>query len=738
MKNQLEKIWQKKKDLILWLLGASCISAGLILFSASTNELNSLQSEIGDNNIQNNIVNRNLYFLENQYADNYLKAYTDQTIQPENITSDQLERYKETKQINEALGTEIQNKVNALNEQKLTGEAYQQAQNSLNAEIKKLIESYSDQNLKLKLIEEINQFVEKNKKNWLEQIDLSSNIENKSFDYFMILPNKQILTNNRKLKKLDYSEAKNWLEAQKKYQTIVATTQTFSLNDLFYFVANSKAEAISIDTLNEQTTINQKMLIGLRANSPFAKTIQNNEQLIPKYQIVKFTGLFMLLIGLVVIIYQYLKSTYQFKWLQKRSIELQAIALLITPLLILIISRGYSAIRITLLIHFCILTASIYLFNAIIKTLIDKLTNNQMKMAGLLKEIESNSWTKRLLDKISYFSVLTRLAIYALTYAIVTIVLIIGLIIINSIFQTSNIISLFTLLIALAYFIGTIIVTLKLIRQVNELFRKPAELLNIHGDLVPLKKDAYSANHYLDKLSGLIDISQATSQKSEAFKNDLITNVSHDLRTPLTSIITYGDLLTQDHLSDSNRQEYLAIINQKSARMKEMIEDLFEVIKMDHGDIILNKSEINLAELLEQVIAENSELFEQNKLSLITKIPKQSILITIDGNQIWRVIENLLINAGKYSLESSRIHIRLDDMPKEIKLTIKNTSKFLLDEDAEKLIERFGRGDQSRNSDGNGLGLAIVDSIIKLHQGSFQVVIDGDMFKTVVVLPKNT
>ncbi|MCH4167963.1 MAG: HAMP domain-containing histidine kinase [Streptococcaceae bacterium] len=741
MKKNFKAFWQDQRETILWLLGATLLSVGLILFSVGRNKLNIIQGELGNSNIQSNIINRNLYYLENMYANNYLKSFTDQTIQPEDITSEQLNRYKEAKQANETLGAEIQSKVNALDAQKLTGEALEQAQETLNDEITKLTANYNDQNLKLEMIDKINQFIETNKKAWLKQIELSSYIENKSFDYYMTLPNNQIVTNNSQLKKIDYNKTKAWLESQKNYDTVVATTETFSLNDLFYFDGqntNSEAEAIAINAWNEQTTINQKILIGLKVNSPFFKSIQKNEKLAPKYQFIKYSGLFIALLGLIIIVYQYFKSTSQFNWLQKRSVEIRVLMLLIVPFLILITLKSDLTSR-TIFLLLCLLTASIYLFNAVLKNLITLLAKSDSKLSSLHQEIVNHSWTKQILNqilnKVGYFSILSRLVIYAASYTILTIILIAGLIIINSIFQI-GILILISVLIVIGYFIGSIIVAFRLIRQTNRLLLKPAELLNEHGNSVPLKKDVYSANQYLNELGNLIDTTKATSQKSEAFKNDLITNVSHDLRTPLTSIITYGDLLTQDGLTEANRQEYLGVINQKSARMKEMIEDLFEVIKMDHGDIVLNKSEINLAELLEQIIAENSELFEKNQLSFITKLPNQPVFIAIDGNQIWRVIENLLINAGKYSLEGSRIHIRLDDAPNQVHLTIKNTSKFLLDEDAEKLIERFGRGDRSRHSDGNGLGLAIVDSIIKLHGGSFQVIIDGDMFKAVVQLPK--
>jgi signal transduction histidine kinase len=170
--------------------------------------------------------------------------------------------------------------------------------------------------------------------------------------------------------------------------------------------------------------------------------------------------------------------------------------------------------------------------------------------------------------------------------------------------------------------------------------------------------------------------------------------------------------------------------------MKQMIEDLFEVIKMDHGDIKLNRTSINFLELCEQVIAENSELFEQNKLDLLIKLPQTPVTLELDGNQIWRVLENLLGNAAKYSLESSRVHFKVEELAEEVQVILKNISKYLLDEDAEKLVERFGRGDQSRHSEGNGLGLAIVDSIVKLHGGTVKIIIDGDMFKVILTLPK--
>jgi len=224
--------------------------------------------------------------------------------------------------------------------------------------------------------------------------------------------------------------------------------------------------------------------------------------------------------------------------------------------------------------------------------------------------------------------------------------------------------------------------------------------------------------------------------KSERLKTELITNVSHDLKTPLTSIINYVDLLKKEALGSDRAESYVNILDRKAMRLKLLIEDLFDVSKMASGTVELDIQPIDVATLLTQAIAEFSSNFEDSSLEVREKIAKPHIYANLDGNKIWRVFENLIGNAKKYSLPCTRIYIYLDDSPQRVFLKIQNTSSYEIDFPPEELFERFKRADESRHTDGSGLGLAIVRSIIDLHGGDIKIEIHGDQFNVLLELPK--
>lgn len=224
-------------------------------------------------------------------------------------------------------------------------------------------------------------------------------------------------------------------------------------------------------------------------------------------------------------------------------------------------------------------------------------------------------------------------------------------------------------------------------------------------------------------------------QKSERLKTELITNVSHDLRTPLTSIITYSDLLKSSNVSDDERNSYVEIINRKSKRLKVLIEDLFEASKMASGNIDLTKEKIDLVQLLEQALAEHEENIQASSLQFRIKKPDESLYVNVDGQKIWRVFDNLIGNILKYSLDNTRVFITLEENQNQAQVTFKNISKYELGSDADDFFERFKRGDSSRHTEGSGLGLSIAKSIIDLHDGHMNIEVDGDLFKIIVTLP---
>lgn len=230
--------------------------------------------------------------------------------------------------------------------------------------------------------------------------------------------------------------------------------------------------------------------------------------------------------------------------------------------------------------------------------------------------------------------------------------------------------------------------------------------------------------------------SQSSQVKSERLKSELITNVSHDLRTPLTSIITYTDLLKSPDLTDEQRKQYVDVLERKSARLKTLIEDLFDVSKMASGNIELHKTQVDLASLLQQAIAEQQESLDKQNLDLRVSIGAQPIHAYVDGQKMWRVMDNLLINISKYSMPGTRVYISLQEIGHEAVLTLKNVSQYELGDDTAELTERFKRGDQSRHTEGSGLGLAIAQSIVELHHGQFSLELDGDLFKVTMRVPK--
>lgn len=238
----------------------------------------------------------------------------------------------------------------------------------------------------------------------------------------------------------------------------------------------------------------------------------------------------------------------------------------------------------------------------------------------------------------------------------------------------------------------------------------------------------------LNEVKQRLKLSQNEQAKSERLKAELITNVSHDLRTPLTSIITYAELLKNKDLEVEERESYLQIIDRKSKRLKVLIDDLFEVSKMTSGNIELKKEKIDVCQLVEQALAEYNETIEQSTLEFRVSKPESPVYVTVDGQKLWRVFDNLIGNIFKYSLNHTRVYINVETVGEKVSLTFKNISKYELGGNTDEMLERFKRGDTSRHTEGSGLGLAIAKSIIDLHEGSLEIDVDGDLFKVTVIL----
>lgn len=247
-----------------------------------------------------------------------------------------------------------------------------------------------------------------------------------------------------------------------------------------------------------------------------------------------------------------------------------------------------------------------------------------------------------------------------------------------------------------------------------------------NGELARLAADI---NSITDGLNQAV----ANEVKSERLKSELISNVSHDIRTPLTSIITYVDLLKQE-TDQAKAAEYIEIIEQKSQRLKLLTDDLFEATKASSGNIPVNFEKVDIVALINQGLGELDDKLRERRLEFKFSHPDEKMYVRADGRLLWRAIENLLLNVLKYALEGSRVYIDLVAGGPRTTLTIKNISAYELNISADELMERFQRGDESRSTQGSGLGLSIAKSLVEIQQGSLNIEIDGDLFKAVIQL----
>ena len=224
--------------------------------------------------------------------------------------------------------------------------------------------------------------------------------------------------------------------------------------------------------------------------------------------------------------------------------------------------------------------------------------------------------------------------------------------------------------------------------------------------------------------------------RSERMKTELITNVSHDLKTPLTAILTYVELLKQEGITEEERATYIATLEKKSNRLKVLIEDLFEISRAASNTVELMQTEVDLVKMVKQAAVEHEELLTAATLSLRRTMPEEPCMVYVDGQKTYRIFENLFSNICKYAMPGSRVYVRVYEKMGWYYAELKNISAMELSVDAEELTERFVRGDASRNTEGSGLGLAIAKSLTEVQGGSFRVETDGDLFKVEVGFPK--
>lgn len=248
--------------------------------------------------------------------------------------------------------------------------------------------------------------------------------------------------------------------------------------------------------------------------------------------------------------------------------------------------------------------------------------------------------------------------------------------------------------------------------------------------------DIYTAAQNLNSIQEGMSIAVAEKVRSEHMKVDLITNVSHDLKTPLTSIISYVDLISKEEGLPPHVKDYTTILAQKSARLQNLIHDLFDLSKASSDNIALEVEKIDLARLINQTLADLDEPIGTSGLTFRLSIPEEPVYVFSDGKKLYRVMENLISNTLKYSMLGSRVYIDLSTDEKTARAVIKNTANYEMNFSGEDIVQRFVRGDQSRTTEGSGLGLSIAQSFTQICGGQFTVYVDGDLFKAELVFPR--
>ena len=296
--------------------------------------------------------------------------------------------------------------------------------------------------------------------------------------------------------------------------------------------------------------------------------------------------------------------------------------------------------------------------------------------------------------------------------------------------------------ISIAYTIVLFFVLKKYFDDVKQKYNILLEATNkiAEGNLdVEIKEDLGLFNPLkgeLEKIQSGFKKAVEQEVKSQRLKTELISNVSHDLKTPLTSIITYVDLLKNENITEEERKSYIETIERKSQRLKNLIEDLFEMSKATSKNVQLNIVDVDIVELMKQTQFELSDKIEESSLKFKWNLPSEKVIVKLDSQKTFRVFENLLENIVKYSMPNSRVFIDIINKEDGVDIELKNMSATEIDFTGEEIVERFTRGDKSRNTEGSGLGLAIAKSFVELQGGCFVVEVDGDLFKVKIKFKK--
>ncbi|MBQ9983819.1 MAG: HAMP domain-containing histidine kinase [Lachnospiraceae bacterium] len=324
----------------------------------------------------------------------------------------------------------------------------------------------------------------------------------------------------------------------------------------------------------------------------------------------------------------------------------------------------------------------------------------------------------------------TKLMILFDLYLVASIMLVIGAID----FQSGELFLGFILLQGMA-----LVVVICCIKDINKLIDTLQEIragnldskVDINEKISVFRELGDGINHIGDGLKNAIE----TSLKDERMKTELITNVSHDLKTPLTSIINYVDLLKKEEMPNEDAKHYVEVLDAKSQRLKQLTEDLVEAAKATSGNIELEMMPITFDELMKQALGEFEDKFEKRNLTVVASYPEKPAVIEADGRRLYRIIENVLQNVYKYALEGTRVYVDLEKAEEKVIFTLKNISASPLNISPDELMERFTRGDSARTTEGSGLGLSIAKDLTRLQNGEFEIQLDGDLFKVIIRFP---
>ena len=670
------------------------------------------------------------------YTEYFLK--NDLETEKENITKEQIEMYRTRYGGMGTQLTDIQNQYQTkIDEAKASkdNKRVEELKKEKDKKIQAIIENFTDDNVvKDKIIKEEKDYVEKNKKKIAERIKYQVEDANKNYRYFYKDETGDIvLTNVLGLNKYSTKqEILDGLSEDKGNKVMVdkarGSIQSFGdadSNSLGLFL-NEGQDFEGYSVIKKDSVYDKRIQKAIRDKERFSKLI--------------WVGFFLMVVGVITLFF-YLQSDIisgsLFSKGQRIPIDLKLLIFLVSGFFSAMITEAihpynYGGLEnlqmyaVPIVLSIGLMTLSFISLKLIWWQLLPK----HKTQTG--KELVKSSLIYQVLNTVGNIFVKSPMAIKVL---LVLCLLGVNAFVVLLIMTSFNYLNPIYLILNLLFLATEAWFLWKYSKVLTKLIKKPAEILLSQEQKVSDELSLAELSHQLEQIDEMIQASKKDSRQSEQLKTELLTNVSHDLRTPLTSIITYGELLNQPKTTTEDQKKYVEIINQKAKRMKHLIDDLFEVTKMNNGEIILEKSEVNLSQLLQQSVSEYSEELKEHDLKMVFNKPEKDLYATIDGERMWRVFDNLLVNVLKYAMPNTRVYLKIEEQHKQVRIELKNISEYELNENAKDLVEKFKRGDSSRHTEGSGLGLAIVNSIVVLHNGQMAIDVDGDMFKIVIRLP---